>query len=113
MASGVMPSSSSLRLARLSSSGDRSLEKLCYGYCPWWMGRWWSGSEGASANKLEFPSKKSDLECSVRVLAAMEAGRDVDGACFFDWQVLEESGGGLRCSSVADLRLSSCLLLLC
>ena len=23
----------------------------------------------------------------------MEAGRDVDGACFFDWQVLEESGG--------------------
>ena len=114
MAYGVMPFSS-LHPAVSPSSGDHSLEMLRCGFCPWWMGRWWRGSEGASSNKLDFPSKKSDLECSVCVLAAMEAGSAADGGCFFDWQVLGDSGGGggLPCSLVADPHISSFLLLLC
>ena len=95
-----MPSLLPLRLAWSSSGGDRTLELLWCGFCPWWMGRWWGGSEGASTlNKLDFPSKKSDVECSVLVLAAMEVGSADDGGYFFDLQVLEESGGDFYAGS--------------
>jgi len=94
MASGVMPFlSSSLHLAAAFSSGGCSLEMLSGVFCPWWMGRSWCGSEDASSNKLDLPFKKSDLEQSVCVLATMEVGSALGGDGFFDWRVLEESGG--------------------
>ena len=48
-----MPFFLSLRLAWSSSGGDQGLVMLCCGLCPWWMGRWWGGSEGVSLNKLD------------------------------------------------------------
>ena len=91
-------SSSSQHLAVSSSSGGCSLEMLRDAFYPWWMERQRRGSEGDSLNKLDLPFKMFDLELSICGLAAMEVGGDAEG-CFFDWQVLKESGGDFVAAS--------------